>query len=526
MRNRIRHGWESEIIRPALLERQRQILKDYPVDIGLLARKLEEMQGMSNQSKLLAWLSNDCDVKVLSGTGRRVTNAVGLLDLPLVPGQFKNGSWHVSLIARAENDFWRFRYLFPQFAADLVRTVQLNEGNIKETCADLTGLFTSYGSIIGTSKEMKKLYSEIELAARSHLNVLLVGETGSGKELTAREIHNKSTRASRPFETVHPGDMRGDPNWAYIRLFGAAPGYAQWASDGHEGQFEKADRGTILLDEIHTYPESIWPMLLRATREKQIMRLGGNTFTEVDVRIIAATSVDLNDYVKKGRFPKDLWYRIKGLPILVPPLRKRTEDIPLLTDHFVRRCASERSRKEIFTFGDKAMQLLRDHFWDGNVAELEHIVERAFDLNEGSTEIDEIAVKRAIGMDGVVSGTFDQNEDAVILSDVARNVYNGIISKKLVLSPKDLAKIYGNIVAAGVMWLWRHNKGRLPNNGDAKEYFATKSGNNILHLMQAWVDTHDVKTVCDEASSCLHFMERLLNSKAKNQNKGAAYAAP
>jgi two-component system response regulator PilR (NtrC family) len=237
-----------------------------------------------------------------------------------------------------------------------------------------------FDSIIGKSKPIQEVFELIRLAAPSKSNILVLGESGTGKELVAKSIHNNSKRKDGPFVTVNSGSM--PPDLLESNLFGHVKGAFTGAVASKKGLFEVADGGSIFFDEIGNIPLDTQAKLLRVIQEKEFMRLGGIETLKADVRIIAATNADLQVMIERGDFREDLYYRLNVITIALPPLRKRTEDIPLLAQHFVHKYAAEND-KVIEAITPQAMELLIDYQWPGNVRELENVVERAAVLCTG-----------------------------------------------------------------------------------------------------------------------------------------------
>ena len=238
-----------------------------------------------------------------------------------------------------------------------------------------------FDNIIGKSKPMQQVYDLIKLAAPSKSNILVLGESGTGKELVAKAIHHHSRRASGPFVTVNSGSMPAD--LLESNLFGHVRGAFTGAIASKKGLFEMANMGSIFFDEIGNIPLDTQAKLLRVIQEKEFMRLGGVETIRVDVRIIAATNADLEASVQQGLFREDLFYRLNVIVVNLPPLRKRSEDIPLLAQHFLGHYARE-NEKELREISPRAMEILLDYHWPGNVRELENVVERAVVLSTGA----------------------------------------------------------------------------------------------------------------------------------------------
>ncbi|TVP97687.1 MAG: GAF domain-containing protein [Planctomycetaceae bacterium] len=238
----------------------------------------------------------------------------------------------------------------------------------------------SFGDIIGTSEAMRQVRLAIRQVAGTDSTVLIMGETGTGKELIARAIHDQSERHDKLMVKVNCAALSA--SLITSELFGHEPGAFTGATAQRVGRFELADGGTILLDEISEVPPETQVMLLRVLQERVFERVGGNQPIEVNTRVIAATNRDLSAYAAEGHFRTDLFYRLHVFPIRIPPLRDRKEDIPLLLDHFVRRF-SERMNKRIDRIPRGTMDLLIDYAWPGNVRELENLVQRATIVSAG-----------------------------------------------------------------------------------------------------------------------------------------------
>jgi len=228
--------------------------------------------------------------------------------------------------------------------------------------------------LVGRSPAMQKLYGLIEQVAPSRSTVLLQGESGTGKELVARAIHARSGRPADAFVVVNSGSMPAD--LLESNLFGHFKGAFTGAIQAKKGLFEVADGGSIFFDEISSVKPDVQAKLLRVIQEKEFLPLGAVQSVQVDVRIIAATNIDLMDLVTRGDFREDLYYRLNVITLDLPPLRARRQDIPLLVEHFIVKYAGE-NRKEVRGVTPEAMAILVDDPWRGNVRELENVIERA-----------------------------------------------------------------------------------------------------------------------------------------------------
>jgi len=239
----------------------------------------------------------------------------------------------------------------------------------------------AFGHIVGEHASMRELLRTVEQVAPSKSSVLILGESGTGKELIAAALHRHSPRASGPFVRLHCAALA--EGLLESELFGHERGAFTGAVGRREGRFRQADGGTLLLDEVSEIPLATQVKLLRVLQEKEFERVGGNETLKVDVRILAASNVDLRERVRKGQFREDLYYRLNVITLEVPPLRERRSDVGALAMFFLRRYAAENG-KRIESFSDEAMERLLAYRWPGNVRELEHAIERAVVLAKGS----------------------------------------------------------------------------------------------------------------------------------------------
>ena len=235
--------------------------------------------------------------------------------------------------------------------------------------------------IIGRSERMQAVYQMIETVAAVPSTVLITGESGTGKELVARAIHNLSPRAEKPFISINCGAFT--ETLLESELFGYVRGAFTGATGNRKGLFEAANKGTIFLDEIGEMSPAMQVKLLRVLQERKVRPVGAHEETEIDTRVIAATNRDLVAMVKEGTFREDLFYRISVIPIELPPLRERSEDIPELVAHFIQKYSAQAGRT--LSISEKALSLLEVYSWPGNVRELEHTIERAVALERSST---------------------------------------------------------------------------------------------------------------------------------------------
>jgi two-component system, NtrC family, response regulator AtoC len=259
-----------------------------------------------------------------------------------------------------------------QVIGTALRTEERDRGRLHE---DASGRFR----IIGQTPSMFSIYSMIEKVAPSPTTVLIAGESGTGKELVARALHDNSDRAAKPFIQVNCGAI---PDQLFeSELFGYQKGAFTGAASNKLGRFELADGGTLFLDEIGELPKEMQVKLLRILQDGVFERVGGVSSIKVDVRLIAATNRDLREEVEAGRFRKDLYYRLNVIPMRLPPLRDRADDIPLLVEHFLEKF-NRRLDKGVSGVSPDAMAALLRHAWPGNIRELENLMERAVLLSD------------------------------------------------------------------------------------------------------------------------------------------------
>jgi two-component system response regulator AtoC len=240
----------------------------------------------------------------------------------------------------------------------------------------------SFAKMIGRSPPMQEIFATIEKVADYKTSILVTGESGTGKELIARAIHYNSSRADKPLVTVNCGAI--PEALLESELFGHKKGAFTDAIKDKRGLFQEAHGGSIFLDEIGELPRPLQVKLLRALQEEEIKRVGDTQSVNIDIRVLAATTKDLAEEVKHGRFRDDLYYRINVLHVVVPPLRKRSEDIPLLIQHFIEKIR-DRLHSEVDEVSPAAASALQRYDWPGNVRELENFIERAMVMASGRT---------------------------------------------------------------------------------------------------------------------------------------------
>ena len=275
--------------------------------------------------------------------------------------------------------------------------------------------------IVGEEFGLKEVMSMVSQVASHDSPVLLLGETGTGKDLVASAIHQASARNEGPFIIVNCGAI--PETLLDSELFGHEKGAFTGALSQKRGRFERADKGTIFLDEIGEMPLQAQIRLLRVLQNLEIERVGGTETIPVDIRVIAATNVNLEEMVERKEFREDLWFRLNVFPVSIPPLRERKEDILALTQYFVERKSQELKLKRVPILADRAIELLEEYSWPGNVRELENVVERALILTKGGLlEFDRLVEShQPKGMAEAGITLSSREEESFILDDVLRN---------------------------------------------------------------------------------------------------------
>jgi len=245
---------------------------------------------------------------------------------------------------------------------------------------------SEFDMVVWKSKAMEKVLDVVRRVSPTESTVLITGESGTGKELIAREVRNHSPRYNSPFVAVDCGALV--ETLFESELFGHVKGSFTGAYETKHGRFEVANGGTIFFDEISNISLNIQANLLRVIQEREVTRVGSSKPIKVDVRILAATNENLADAVREGKFREDLFYRLSVVPIHIPPLRKRKEDIPLLVEHFLQKY-NKRAKKSINSISSQVKKALKEYDWPGNIRELENTIERAVVLSKGR-EIDDL----------------------------------------------------------------------------------------------------------------------------------------
>jgi len=239
----------------------------------------------------------------------------------------------------------------------------------------------AFDNIVGHSPAMREIFATITRVAPTRATVLLCGESGVGKDMIARAIHHHSPRADRPFVKINCTAL--PENLMESELFGYEKGAFTGANVAKPGKFEQADTGTVFLDEIGDVPASVQVKLLRILQEREFERLGSNKTKHIDVRVLAATNVDLRAALEQGTFREDLYYRLNVLPLNIPSLRERKEDIPSLAEHFVKKLGKDLG-SPVASISEAAIARLMEYHWPGNVRELENVIERSMVLANGA----------------------------------------------------------------------------------------------------------------------------------------------
>ena len=283
-----------------------------------------------------------------------------------------------------------------------------------------------YGQIIGEAPAMEQVFEWITRVAPSESTVMIYGESGTGKELVARAIHASSTRRDGPFVRVNCGALA--ESLLDSELFGHEKGAFTGADRRRRGRFELADGGTIFLDEISTISTMTQVRLLRVIQERELERVGGEKTIPVDVRIIAATNTPADELLASEEFRKDLFYRLHVVPIVLPPLRSRAEDIPLLVDHFIAKLR-KRTNSAVRGVERKAMDRLSGYAWPGNVRELENVIERALLLADGP--MIDAGDLPAMNAGDLVPRTHDLPEGGKNLNDVIEGIEERLLRQAL-----------------------------------------------------------------------------------------------
>jgi DNA-binding NtrC family response regulator len=284
----------------------------------------------------------------------------------------------------------------------------------------------NFENIVGKSEPMLRLFDLIAQIAPSRSTILIQGESGTGKELIAKAIHANSPRRDRPFVPVNTGAVPSE--LLESTLFGHVKGAFTSAVTAKKGLFEVANGGTLFLDEIGTMGMDMQAKILRVLQDRRFMHLGGVQEIQVDVRIIAATNVNLQEAVREGRFREDLFYRLNVISLELPPLRARREDVPLLASHFLKFYAQENDTEDR-SLSPEAMRIIMDYEWPGNVRELENAMERGVVLSTSRTITPDLLPGQLTG--GTYSASLLDHQPNASLFDLMEEIERRIISDRL-----------------------------------------------------------------------------------------------
>ena len=365
-----------------------ELLEEEPADLVITDLKMARMNGIEVLEHVKS-VTPDTDVMVISahGTIERVVEAMKLGAADFITKPFSSEEFAVK-VDRLVDERTRRVKLKRENVALRVENASLRE----ETTA-------RYGEMVGESGPMQDVFKWIDRVAPSESTAMIYGESGTGKELVARAVHAGSKRKDGPFVRVNCGAL--SESLLDSELFGHEKGAFTGAAKKRRGRFELADGGTLFLDEIATVPHTTQVRLLRVLQERELERVGGEETLPVDVRIIAATNVPPEKLLEDGAFREDLFYRLHVVPMLLPPLRERTSDIPILVNHFIDKL-QERTASPVQTVSAEALKRLAAYRWPGNVRELENVIERSLVLADATElSIEDLA---PLGTDGVAGG--------------------------------------------------------------------------------------------------------------------------
>jgi DNA-binding NtrC family response regulator len=295
----------------------------------------------------------------------------------------------------------------------------------------LKGRF-EFSNIIGSSQSMKLLFERISRIAKTDSTVLITGESGTGKELVARALHFNGARKLKPFVAINCGAI---PEMLLeSELFGHVRGAFTGAIRDKAGKFEAANNGTIFLDEIGTMPQHLQGKLLRVLQEQEMERIGSNSPIKLNVRVISATNLDLEQQVKQGNFREDLFYRLNVIPLNLPPLRERKEDIRELTAYFLEKCCRLMG-KETKSISRQALEGLEQYYWPGNVRELENLIERMVALSDGDLiSIDDLPLGFCDKKDSQSGRSLELSETGLDMVAVVAEIETSLILQALLLA--------------------------------------------------------------------------------------------
>lgn len=343
----------------------------------------EGVTGFAAQSKEPVVIENlHNDMMFLNKSGNRDQNAISYIAVPMLVDQEVIGVLGANITKTTAMDFESTVRLLSILSSIFAQSIHSHEMHLreKERLKELKLYYKmewdskvhNFGDIIGESPKMKSVFKVIERIAESNVTVLVRGETGTGKELVAAAIHKRSKRKDEPFVKLNCAAITD--TLIESELFGHEKGAFTDAKEARKGRFELADGGTLFLDEIGDISASAQVKLLRVLQEREFERVGGSKTIKVNVRLVAATNRNLEEMVKNGTFREDLYYRLNVIPIDLPPLRERGDDIAQLVNFFLQKSMNNHKKRVIIT--DEAMDILSQYSWPGNVRELENTIER------------------------------------------------------------------------------------------------------------------------------------------------------
>jgi DNA-binding NtrC family response regulator len=359
-------------------------LKEEGWDVKIASTGSEAMDQIKNDELIsIIYLDlnlPDCDGVELLGTLRRLNPFMDVIILTAY-GTVESA---VRTLKMGAIDFITKPFKKETIVTAANRVLQMRElkHEVSHLKRELKNIY-SFQNIVGRSKKMQELFEKLIMASESDSTVLILGESGTGKELAARAIHYNGHRSKGPFIAVNCAALPRD--LIESELFGYKKGAFTGAVRDSCGLFRAADTGTLFLDEITEMEHSTQSKLLRVIEDKRVRPLGGTEDINVDVRLLCATNKDIEIELSQGRLRKDLYYRVSVLRIDVPPLRERKEDIPLLIEHFIRKFNKDPRHRNIKRIDQRALDILTAYDWEGNVRELENVIQRAFVLGKGPT---------------------------------------------------------------------------------------------------------------------------------------------
>ena len=382
-------------------------LKENKADLLITDLRMEPMNGIELLEKVKT--NNPLIEALLVSAYGTVDDAVKAMQLGAVDFLTKPFSTD-ELRARVDKIFQKIEH------ENLIAQLQDQNAYLKKE------ITSQYDEMVGSTPVMQEIFKLIDTIAKEGSSIVIEGESGTGKELVAHAIHRKSNRAEQPFIRVNSGAL--NDNLLESELFGHEKGAFTGAIRQKKGRMELADTGTLFLDEIGEISPAMQVKLLRAIQEKEFERVGGEETLKVDVRVIAATNKSLQDLVHNNKFREDLFYRLSVIPIRLPSLRERKDDIPALIQHFLNRLNQRKSQQK--TISKEAVDLLKQYTWPGNIRELENIMERLF-ITTLDNEISANQVNRCLGHNHHISESYDN----IPLDDALFNFEKKLIMQAL-----------------------------------------------------------------------------------------------